>query len=277
MRTRCNRDIIFRDINTDTQALGVDIREMMFGLFRIFMGNIQAYMVDGMDLHLVIDGTCYDITRCQTQTRVIFLHEIFAIRQTKDTTVTTHGLCDQIRRVGLSGIIKTRRVELYELHAFHFAFGSIDHGDTVSGSNLGVRRGGIDRTSSTGSHERDTAEVGVDLLGFGIQDIRSVALDIRCTTGHTNTQMMLRDDLYGKMVLQYLDIGVVTYRFHQSALDLGTGVIGMVQDTELRVTSFAVQVKLSVLFLVEVNAPVDQFLYAFWCIANHLLYGCRVA
>ena len=69
--------------------------------------------------------------------------------------------------------------------------------------------------------------------------------------------MVLRDDLYRKMVLQYLDMGVLPNGFHQSALDLEARVIGMVQDTELGVTAFAVQVKLSVFFLIEVNAPVD--------------------
>ena len=85
--------------------------------------------------------------------------------------------------------------------------------------------------------------------------------------------MVLGDDLYRKMVLQHLDIGVVTYRCHQSALDLCAGIIGMVKDTELGVASFAVQVEVTVFFLVEVNAPVDQFLDTLWGVTYYLLHG----
>ena len=79
VRTRCHRDIFLGDIDTDRQALGVDIGEVVFGLFRIFVRHIQAYMIDRMDLHLVVDGTSHDITRCETQTRIVFLHELLAI------------------------------------------------------------------------------------------------------------------------------------------------------------------------------------------------------
>ena len=116
--------------------------------------------------------------------------------------------------MGLGWVKETGRVELHELHAFHFTFGTVHHRNTVSGRNLRVGGGGINRTRSAGSHECDTAQIGVDLLGLGIQDIRAVALDIRCASGDAYTQMVLCDDLYRKMMFQHLNIRVVTHRFH---------------------------------------------------------------
>ena len=92
-----------------------------------------------------------------------------------------------------------------------------------------------------------------------------------------HTQVVLRDDLHGKVVLQHIDERVIAYRGHQSALDLCTGIIGVVKDTELRVSALAVQIILSVGVLVEVHAPLHQFLYLFGCTAYHLLHGCRIA
>ena len=277
MRARSHRDILLGDVDTDRKALGVDIGEMMFGLLRIFVRYIQTHMIDGMDLHLIIDGTCHDITRCQTQTRVVFLHELFAVRQSQNTSVPAHGFGDEVSRMRLFGIEQTRRVELHELHIFDQSFGTIDHRDTVSGSYLGVGGGGIDRSRSSGGHQGDTAQIGVDLLGLGIEDIRSVAFDIRRASGNANAQMVLRDDLHGKMILQYVDIRIIAHRFHQTPLDLRTRVIGMVEDTELGVSAFAVQVKITVFFLIEVNAPVDQFLNPSRCITYHLFHCPRVA
>ena len=197
-------------------------------------------MIDGMNLHLVVYRTRYYITRSETQTRIIFLHELFPIRQTENTSVSAHGFGNEISRMCLLRVIQTRRMELHKLHIFDHSLCAIDHRDTIARSYLGVRRCRIDSTGSTGSHQRDTTEVRVDLLGLGVEDIGTVALDIRRTTGDTYTEMVLRDDLYGKMVLQHFDIRISPYGFHQSALYLRTRVVGVVQNTELRVTTFAV-------------------------------------
>ena len=167
-------------------------------------------------------------------------------------------------------------MELDKLHVFDDTFGAIDHGYTVSGCNLGVGGGGIDGTCSAGCHEGDTTQIGVDLLGLGVEDIRSVTLDIGCTASDTHTKVVLGDDLDGKMVLQHLDLRVGTHGCHQSALDLRTGVIGMMQDTELGVSAFAVEVKRTVVFLIEVNTPLDEFLDTSRCVAYDLFYCCRV-
>ena len=61
----CNGDILLGNVDTDTQALGIDIREMVFCFLRVFVGNIKTDMVETMNLHLVINGTGYNIARSQ--------------------------------------------------------------------------------------------------------------------------------------------------------------------------------------------------------------------
>ena len=231
--TGSDGDVLLCDIDTDAQALGVDIGEMMLGFFGVFVRHIEADMVDGMNLHLIIDGSCYDVSRSEGETRVVFLHKLFAVRQPKDTSVTAHSFGDEVGGMGLFGIEEARRMELDELHIFNQSFSAIDHGDTVAGSYLGIGGSGIDCAGTACSHEGDTAEIGIYLLGFGIEDIGSVALDIRCTACYTNAQMVLRDNLYCEMVLQHIDELIVPYGGHQSSLYLCSGVIGMMENTEL--------------------------------------------
>ena len=85
---------------------------------------------------------------------------------------------------------------------------------------------------------------------------------------------MLRDDLHGEMIFQYLYGGMIAYCLHEAALYLSSCVVGMMQDTELRVTSLAVQVICPILLLIEVHAPLHQVLDTFGSIAHHLFH-CR--
>ena len=41
------------------------------------------------------------------------------------------------------------------------------------------------------------------------------------------------DDFNGEVILLDIDVRTMAYGFHQSSLNLSTGVIGMVEDAEL--------------------------------------------
>ena len=82
MGCRSYRDIILRDIDTDAEALLIDIGEMLFCFLRIFMGHIQVNVIFTSEFHLVIDRTCYDVTRGERQTFVVFLHELLSVQRT---------------------------------------------------------------------------------------------------------------------------------------------------------------------------------------------------
>ena len=93
---------------------------------------------------------------------------------------------------------------------------------------------------------------------------------------YADSQMVLGDDLHSKVVLQHIYPWVVLHSLHQSALDLRAGVIGVMQDAELRVTTLAVQIKMPLFVLIEVHAPLHQLLYLLRSTSYHLLNGCRI-
>ena len=128
------RDIIFSDVDAQAKTFLVNIGEMFLCFFGIFVGNIQIYMVVSTILHLVVDGTCHDVTGSQGKTGIVFLHELFAIHGAQYASVAAHRFRYQERRT-ISRVIQGGRVELYKLHILHRTFGTINHSDTVSGSD----------------------------------------------------------------------------------------------------------------------------------------------
>ena len=78
-------------------------------------------------------------------------------------------------------------------------------------------------------------------------------------------------------MFQHFDIRIVAHGFHQSALNFGSGVVGMVEDAEFGVSAFAVQVELAVLLLVEVHTPFDEVPYALRSVLHNLFHGIGVA
>ena len=79
------------------------------------------------------------------------------------------------------------------------------------------------------------------------------------------------------MVLLNVNVWTSTNSSHKSTLNLGTSVICMVQNTEFRVSSFAMKVKFTVFFTVEVDTPFYKLFNLFRCIAYNLLNGTTVA
>ena len=63
----------------------------------------------------------------------------------------------------------------------------------------------------------------------------------------------------------------------EAGLYLCARVVLVVQDAEFRVTALAVQVEGAVLLLVEVDAPLDEFLDLSGGVAHHFLHGGAVA
>ena len=178
--------------------------------------------------------------------------------------------------MGLGGGVEHRGVELHKLHVGHRALGTIDHGDAVARGDDGVRGGLVHRTTATGAHQRHLAQVGVHLLCFGIEHVGTIAVDIWRAACHTCTQVVLRDDFHGEMVLLDDDVGAGPDGSHQSTLYLGACVIGMMEDAELGVATLTVQVELAVFVAVEVHAPAHQLLYLRGSVAHHLFNGGAV-
>ena len=126
------------------------------------------------------------------------------------------------------GVVEHRRVELYEFHVGHRSLGAIDHGYAVARGDNGIRGGEIDGSAAACTHDSDFRQVGVDLLGDRVEYVGPIALDVRRAACDADAQVMLGDDFDGKMVFLDLDVGTGFHGLHQSALNLSTGIVGMV-------------------------------------------------
>ena len=89
--------------------------------------------------------------------------------------------------------------------------------------------------------------------------------------------MVLGDYLYGEVVLEYVDLRVGAHGGDQGILNFESGVVGMVEDAEFGVSSFAVKIETSVLVLVEVDAPPYKLAYLLGCSFHDHFYGFRIA
>ena len=88
---------------------------------------------------------------------------------------------------------------------------------------------------------------------------------------------MLRDDFYGKPILHNVDVRMTLDCAYQALLNLRSRIVGVVEYAKFRVSTFAVQVEIAVLFLVEVYAPVDELSYLRRRFAHYLFYRRAVA
>ena len=77
-------------------------------------------------------------------------------------------------------------------------------------------------------------------------------------TGDELAQMVLGEQVDGKVVLENRDVRVFPYRGDERPFDLGSGEILVVEDSVLGVSSFAVQFEAAVRGLVEAGPPGDQ-------------------
>src|SRR5574344_200500 len=277
MGSRTDGNIIRSDVDTYHFAFVIDIRKMLFRFLWVLVSHIQTHMVQTVNLHFLIDGTSHDITWSQRYALVVFLHEGFAVRQTEDAAVSTHCLCDKKGRMRLTGVVECSRVELYEFHISYRTLCTINHCLTIAGSDdrIGCRL--IYGTAATCTHQRHLTQIRIYLLRIRVQYISTVALDMGRAARDACAQMMLCDDFHSEMIFLDGDVWIAAYSLHQTSLYLSTRIVCMVQNAEFRVTAFSVQVVGAVVLLVEVYAPVYQFLDLFRSTSHHLFHGSSVA
>ena len=171
----------------------------------------------------------------------------------------------------LSGRIERRGVELHELHVLNRSLGAIDHRLAVARGNDRIGRCLIDSSATSRTHQCDLGQIGVNRL-FGIQHVCTVALDVRGAASDAHAHVVLSDDFHSEVILLHSDIGTGAHSSHQSALNLGARIVGMVKNAELRVAAFAMQVESAIVLAVEVDSPLHQLLYLFRRFAHHLFH-----
>ena len=88
--------------------------------------------------------------------------------------------------------------------------------------------------------------------------------------------MVLGNDFHGIKIREDGYVGMCLDGFDEAGLYLGTRIVLMVEDAELRVPPLLVKVKLAILLLVEVYSPAYQLFYLGRSIFLLLFFGkCR--
>ena len=271
-----HRDIVLGDVDAKAKALLVDVREVLLSLLGVFVCDVEIHMVFATHLHFIVDGTCHNVAWSEREARVVLLHELLAVERAEHSSVATHSLGDEERRT-VAWVIKGSRVELNELHILNCSLGAIYHGNAVACSHKRIGGGAIHGTHASGSHERDAREERIDGFSLGIENVGTIAGDIGSATGHHLAEVVLGANLHSKAILKHVDVGVLLHSLDETFLYFGPGVVLVVQNAELRVTALTVEVKLAILLLVEIHAPVDEGLNLPWGFTHHLLHRHGVA
>ena len=88
--------------------------------------------------------------------------------------------------------------------------------------------------------------------------------------------MVLSDDFHCVMILQNRDFLIPTYSLHQATLNLKPSIICMVKDTKFTMPPFSVEIKFTILVLIEIHTPLHQVVDSCRCITDNMLYGFNV-
>ena len=86
-------------------------------------------------------------------------------------------------------------------------FGAIGHSDAIATGNNGVGGIAIGLASAASSHYREAGKHGFNFTAFLVQYVSAIAFDIRHQPGDVVTQMVLRNQVNRKIMLQYLQVG----------------------------------------------------------------------
>ena len=169
-------------------------------------------------------------------------------------------------------------MELHKLQVLQHSAGTVNHGNAVTGGDDGCSGGAVHIAHAACGKQRYLGEVGVYAVGLGVEGIHSIAFYVGCVLGDSLAQVVLGDDVDGELVFLHLDVGVVVDGLQQSSFYLLAGVVFVVKDAELRVTTFAMQVEAAAaLFHVEVDTILYQLGDAFRCLADGHLHNLAVA
>ena len=135
----------------------------------------------------------------------------------------------------------------------------------------------VDVAYPAGSQHGDFRKYRVNFVFFQVQDICAETGNVGRTLPDQFTQMVLREDIDGKMMFENLYVVVPFHLAHQRPLDLMAGDILVVQDTVFAVAAFTGQFIASGAFFVELDSPRDQLLDHLRRTGHHLLDRRTVA
>lgn len=95
MRRRDDRNSFPRNIDTQLETAGVNIRKMGANELFTLVRNIKKYTVNAAFFHFEVDSAGNDVTRRQFGALIMFEHEARAVGQTEQATFAAHRLGNQ--------------------------------------------------------------------------------------------------------------------------------------------------------------------------------------
>ena len=125
----------------------------------------------------------------------------------------------------------------------------VHHSNAVSRSYQWIGCIAVYRFASACCHYSYFGQERIHFSCFLIQYVSTETFDAWCMAGDDNSQMMLGNDFYRIVICKYGNIGMSFYRFYQAGLYFSSCIVFVVQDTELGMASFFVEVEFSILFL----------------------------
>ena len=256
VRCRADRYHILRDVDTYRHTLLVDVREVVLGLLGRHVGDIEIDKLLATDLQLVVYRASHDITRRKRLHRVVLLHKLLAVLQTQYRSVATHRFGDEERRA-LARIVEGGRVELYILHILDTGLGTVAHRYAIACSDLRVGCGVVDVSATARCYDRELCQSREYLVCLGVEDVGSKAGQTSGVACYNLAEMVLREQIYGKVVLQNRDVGVSSSLLNQRSLNLGTRKVLIVEYAVLGVAALTMEVEAAILTTVEACAPTD--------------------
>lgn len=140
-------------------------------------------------------------------------------------------------------------MELYKFHVLYCSFGTVHHSNAVSRSYQWIGCIAVYRFASACCHYSYFGQERIHFSCFLIQYVSTETFDARRMAGDDNSQMMLGNDFYRIVICKYGNIGMGFYRFYQAGLYFSSCIVFVVQDAELGMASFFVEVEFSILFL----------------------------
>ena len=157
--------------------------------------------------------------------------------------------------MGFAWMVKGCRVELNKLHVLYGSLCTVYHSLAIASSDNRVCCGLINGSATTSAHHGNLTQISVNLLSFRVEDVSSIAINIWSATSNACAKMMLSDNLYCKMVFLDFNIRIALHSLHKSTLNLSSCVVGMMKNTELRMSALAMKVERAIFLAVEVYTP----------------------
>ena len=151
-------------------------------------------------------------------------------------------------------------MKLYKLHFFDIAFGTVHHCYAITGSNGWIRCGGVHVSGTTGSHQGNFCQYGIDAVVVAIEHISAVTRNIGRAAVHVHAQVVLGNDFDGEMVFKNFYVFILAGTGQQGFFYFEASLVLMVKHPELRVAAFLGQVVLPGCVFVKIHPKCDQLL-----------------